>query len=131
MDLEGSVEISDLVSKINANPQHLDALLNEADQHGHRDILEGMWTEDTSRVQFLQDQLTNSKSSNQWNPVMLLLPPTLLCTETGSKLNKWSLVTYRIGNIMCVRLYMYGVHVCVCAHVCMHVYMCMSVCTRV
>lgn len=65
MDLEDSVEISDLVSKVNANPQHLDALLNEADQHGDRDILEGMWMEYTSCAQFLQDQLTNSKSSNK------------------------------------------------------------------
>ena len=62
MDLEDSVEIGDLVSKINANP-HLDALLNEADKHGHRDVLEAMWVEDTSRAQFLQDQLTNSMSS--------------------------------------------------------------------
>ena len=33
MDLEDSVEIGDLVSKINSNPQHLDAVFNEADKH--------------------------------------------------------------------------------------------------
>ena len=48
MDLEDSVEIGDLVSKINFNPQHLDALFNEADKHGHRDVLEAIWVEDTS-----------------------------------------------------------------------------------
>ena len=59
MDLEDSVEISDLVSKINANPQHLDALLNEADQHGHRDILEGMWME---RIHHVHNScMTNSQ----------------------------------------------------------------------
>ena len=65
MDLEDSVEIGDLVSKVNANLQHLDALLKEADKHGHRDVLEAMWMEDTSRAQFLQDQLTNSKSNGE------------------------------------------------------------------
>ena len=127
MDLEDSVEISDLVSKISANPQHLDALLNEADQHGHRDILEGMWMEDTSRAQFLHDQLTNSKSSKQWMPVILLFPSTPLCTETGSKVNRWSLVTYRIGisfEYVCV---------CMCMYACVHVFECLyiHVCTLI
>lgn len=63
MDLEDSVEIGDLVTKINSNPQHLDALLNEADKRGYKDVLEAVWMEDTSRAQFLCDQLTNSKSN--------------------------------------------------------------------
>ena len=63
MDLEDSIEIGDLVSKLDADPQHLDALLTEADKHGHRDVLEAMWVEDTSCAQFLLDQLTNGTSS--------------------------------------------------------------------
>lgn len=63
MDLEDSVEIGDLVSKINSNPQHLDAVFNEADKYGHRDVLEAIWVKDTSCTQFLQDQFTNSMSS--------------------------------------------------------------------
>ena len=63
MDLEDSVEIGDLVSKTNSNPHHLDALFNEADKHGHRDVLEAIWVEDASHAQFLQDQLTNSMFS--------------------------------------------------------------------
>ena len=100
MDLEDSVEIGDLVSKINANPQHLDALFNEADQHGHRNVLEAIWVEDTSRAQFLQDQLTNSMSSELVEACGTLLTSISFCTETGSKLNRWSLVTYRIGMFM-------------------------------
>ena len=100
MDLEDSVEIDDLVSKINSNPQHLDAVFNEADKHGHRDVLEAIWVEDTSRAQFLQDQFTNSMSSVVVEACDTTELLSCVCTGTGSKLNRWSLVTYRIG--MCV-----------------------------
>ena len=86
---------------------HNTALFNEADQHGHRDVLEAMWVEDTSHAQFLQDQLTNSMSSELVEACGTLLTPILFCIETGSKLNRWSL---RIGMFM---------HVLgACVHVC-------------
>ena len=123
MDLEDSVEIGDLVSKINSNPQHLDALFNEADKHGNRDVLEAIWVEDTSREQFLQDQLTNSMSSVVEACDTELPSCVCTCTGTGSKLNRWSLVTYRIG--MCA-------YVCVmwywCFYRCVYVCMCTCVC---
>ena len=80
MDLEDSVEIGYLVSKIYANPQHLDALFNVADQHGHRDVLEAMWV-DTSCAQFLQDQLTNSMSSELVEACGTLLTSTSFCRD--------------------------------------------------
>ena len=111
MDLEDSIEIGDLVSKINANPHHV----NEADGLGHRDVLEAIWMEDPSCAQFLQDQLTNSESLKSFN----LLPCIQLCTETGNKTSRWSLVTYgyRIGTFMCV-----CVCVCVCTLMCMYMH---------
>lgn len=63
MDLENSVEISDLVTQVNNNPQHLDDLLKEADKRGHKDVLKAMWEDEThslARNQFFQDQFRNS-----------------------------------------------------------------------
>lgn len=60
--------MSEVVQHINENDatlQVLDSLFNEAEPHGCRNLLEGLWVHDTSnvseRAQFLEDQLTNSK----------------------------------------------------------------------
>ena len=68
LDKEESIDLSNVVTHINSHPttrEHLETLFSEADDKGHREIIQSLWDQETNmqdRMEILKDQQTCSKS---------------------------------------------------------------------
>ena len=119
---EQEEELATLINAIDQNKageSSLDEILSEAEKsgEGRGQVLKSVWNTEREKASFFKDQMKNSMLNT------LILPYDLVCVcvcvcvllhvhvwtylvcvcayftaETGSRGNRWSLITYRLGK---------------------------------